>query len=130
MLFGDVEFGKYDQEDEDVVDRQRQLEQVRRIVFRSCRRLLRDSDPHANGESERDPPCNPEDTFPRRRCHSGSAIGFRSYFRSTLTICFSRARSSSASCALVRRSASDQPPPSALKIAAACRVTSTRLCAS
>src|SRR5882672_3738462 len=48
--------------------------------------------------------------------------GSAARYRCTL-IARSRAASSSESCALVRRSASDQPPRSALKLDAACRVT-------
>jgi hypothetical protein len=45
MLSGNVKFGEDDDENEDIVDRQRLLEQVRREIFRRGASALGRSDP-------------------------------------------------------------------------------------
>src|SRR4030095_12665359 len=52
---GNVKLGKHDHKDKDVVDRQRALEKVRRVVFGPSSRPLRGCDPHAEGKGDGDP---------------------------------------------------------------------------
>src|SRR6266850_2053840 len=71
MLGGNVQLGEDDDEDEDVVDRQRLLEQVRREIFRRGISTLRRSDP----QPERQPQSNPHDDPRHVSRRRGTCIG-------------------------------------------------------
>ena len=52
VLDGNMKLGKHDHKDKDVVDRQREFEEVRRVIFGRGRRTLRGCDPHAEGKRD------------------------------------------------------------------------------
>ena len=63
---GDGEGGEHQGEDEDVVDRERQLDQVAREILAARRAALGGSDVHPEPECERHPHDTPEGRLPER----------------------------------------------------------------
>src|SRR2546425_13322 len=66
ILGGNVKFGEDDDEDEDVVDRQRLLEQVRREIFRRGASTVSAGDPQPYRKPQSDPHDDPCDVSGRR----------------------------------------------------------------